>query len=90
MNLKLNKDDFEAYKRDLKLNELDRINRMLNSPVLMNLFGGSSTFDLEKAMNSGKVIIFDLGDLSDMTAKVFGKFIIASIKSIARKRKKNK
>ena len=29
MNLKLNKDDFEAYKRDLKLNELDRINRII-------------------------------------------------------------
>ena len=29
MNLKLNITDFEAYKRDLKMNELDRINRII-------------------------------------------------------------
>ena len=68
---------------------LDRVSRLLNSPILEGLFGGQSTFDLEWAMNSGKVIIFDLGDLSDMTAKIFGKFIIASIKAIARKRQKD-
>ena len=29
MQLKLNITDFEAYKRDLKMNELDRINRII-------------------------------------------------------------
>jgi len=29
MPLKLNKADFELYKKDLKLNELDRINRII-------------------------------------------------------------
>ncbi|WP_421795365.1 type IV secretory system conjugative DNA transfer family protein [Haliscomenobacter sp.] len=67
----------------------NRISRILNSPALNNLVGGHSTFDLEAAMNSGKIIIFDLSRLGEMSQITFGKFIVASIKSIVRKRKKN-
>ena len=79
---------FRATNNRTRKSLFDRVSRMLNSPVLQRLFGGKSTFDLEGALNSGKVIILDLGDLSDMTAKIFGKFFIASIKAVARKRKK--
>ena len=68
---------------------LARISRLLNSPILEQLFEGESTFNLESCMNSGKVMLFDLADLSDSSAKIFGKFLIASIKAIVKKRKKN-
>jgi hypothetical protein len=67
----------------------NRTSRVLNSPALSNLLGGQSTFDLEAAMNSGKVVIFNLAKLGEMSQIAFGKFIVASIKSIVRKRKKN-
>lgn len=67
----------------------NRTSRMLNSPALNNLLGGRNTFDLENAMNSGKVVIFNLAKLGEMSQIAFGKFLVASIKSIVRKRKKN-
>ena len=69
---------------------LDRVERLLNSPILRNLLGGQSTFDLERIINSGKILIVNLGDAGEMTQVAFGKFLVASIKSIVRKRKKNK
>ncbi len=68
---------------------LDRVDRLLNSPILRNLLGGESTFDLEYIINSGKILIVNLGDAGEMTQIAFGKFLVASIKSIIRKRKKN-
>ena len=67
----------------------ERVSRLLNSPILEQMFEGASTFDLEASMNSGKVLLFDLADLSDSTAKIFGKFLISSIKAIVKKRRKN-
>lgn len=65
---------------------LYRIERLLNSPSLRPLIAGESTFNLEKALNSGKVIIFNLGELDEMTQAAFGKFLVANIKSLVRKR----
>jgi len=67
---------------------LNRVGRLLNSPILLNLLGGQSTFDLEKAINRNKVVIFNLGGVGEMTQITFWKFIIANIKSIIRKREK--
>jgi len=68
---------------------LDRVDRLLNSPILRNLLGGESTFDLEYILNSGKILIVNLADAGEMSQVAFGKFLVASIKSIIRKRKKN-
>ncbi len=65
---------------------LYRIERLLNSPTLKPLVAGQSTFSLEKSLNSGKVIIFNLGELGEMTQAAFGKFLVANIKSLVRKR----
>jgi hypothetical protein len=65
---------------------LYRIERLLNSPALKPLVAGQSTFSLEKSLNSGKVIIFNLGELGEMTQAAFGKFLVANIKSLVRKR----
>lgn len=66
-----------------------RISRMINNPVLKRVFGGQSTFNLEWAMNSGKIIVFNLAAFGEMSQVTFGKFLVASIKSYIRKRKKN-
>lgn len=65
-----------------------RIGRILNSPVLKNLLIGKSTFNLEAAINSNKVVIFNLGGLGEMTSVTFGKLLVASLKSMVRKRPK--
>ncbi len=66
-----------------------RVSRLLNSPVLKNFLGGNSTFNLEEAINSNKVIIFNLGKVAEMTQEAIGKLIIANLKSYVRKRKKH-
>lgn len=69
---------------------LDRVDRLLNSPIQKLLLGEKSTFDLEKILNTeGKIIIFNLGEVGEQTQVSMGKFLIASIKSIIRKRKKD-
>ena len=67
---------------------LFRVSRILNSPALKNFLVGRNTFNLEHAINSNKVIIFNLGGLGEMTQDAVGKLLIASIKSMVRKRKK--
>ncbi len=67
----------------------NRIGRLLNSPILKAFLSGRSTFDLEKCINSGKVIILDIGDVGELTQELIGKLFVASVKSIVRKRKKN-
>ncbi len=73
--------------RDALMNRVSRI--VDNSPVMRNLLGGKETFNLEHAINNGKVVIFNISDLGEMSQIAFGKFLMASIKSIVRKRKKN-
>lgn len=86
-------DFFNAYfrkpnnrKREALVN---RIERLLNSPVLRNLLGGQSTFDIDHIINGGKILIVNLGDVSEMSQVMIGKFLVACIKSVIRKRKKN-
>jgi len=66
-----------------------RLSRLLTNPTLKRVLGGASTFDLERSLNSGKIVIFDLSGFGEMAQVTFGKFLIASIKSYVRKRKKN-
>lgn len=63
-----------------------RVERLLNSTTLRPLIAGESSFSLENSINSGKIIIFNLGNLSELTQATFGKFLIANIKSLVRKR----
>ncbi len=68
---------------------LNRISRLMNAPVLKGLLGGESTFDIEQAINQqNKVLIFNLAHLGEMSQVAFGKFLIANIKSIIKKRSK--
>ncbi len=61
---------------------------LLNSYTFSNLVLGKNTIDLEAALNSGKVIIFNLakGRMGKKVSPVFGKLVIALIQGIALKR----
>lgn len=65
---------------------LDRIDRLLNPPLMGPLLSGDDTFDLEDAMDTGKLVLFNLGALPEQSRNIFGKFLIAQIKSIMWKR----
>ena len=61
---------------------------LLNSSTFHNLINGKSTVDLEDAMNSGKVILFNLaqGKIGSEISSAFGKFILSYMQSMAFKR----
>lgn len=83
-------DEYAKHSNRTRKALLDRIERFLNAPILRNLLGGKSTFDLEKILNTkGKILIVNLGEASEITQVTFGKYLFASIKSVIRKRKKN-
>ena len=65
---------------------LRRLNIILRSKVAQALLGRKSTFDFEEAINSSKVIVFNLSILSENVKEAVGKFLIASIKSYVMKR----
>ena len=79
---------FEKPSNKTRTGLLFRINRLLNSPALKNFLVGESTFNLEQAINSNKVVLFNLEGLGEMTQVAVGKLLVASIKSMARKREK--
>lgn len=64
----------------------DRLYLVVKPPVNDNILGGQSTFDLEKAMNSGKIVLFNLNGLGAPTKQAYGKFLTSYIKSLAAKR----
>lgn len=66
-----------------------RLSRIINNPILANFLGGTSTFDLEHALNSSKVVLFNLAGFGQMAQETVGKLLIASIKGYIRKREKH-
>ncbi|MEL7120698.1 MAG: DUF87 domain-containing protein [Bacteroidota bacterium] len=65
---------------------LTRIERIINQDVNRNFLAGKSTFNLEAAINSGKIIIFNIAELGELSQAMVGKFLLANIKSLIRKR----
>lgn len=65
-----------------------RLQSLIDDMELRRLLVGETTVKLEKELNSGKVIIFNLskGLLGKESAPAFGKLVIALIQGIARKR----
>lgn len=67
---------------------LKRMERLTESTALTNMLFGQSTFDLEAAIESGKVIVFDISKCTDLIMPIAGKFIFSTIRAIYRKRNK--
>lgn len=80
-------DDFDSKEyRSTKGSIIDRIRFLLSSQALDSCLVGESSIDLKKAMNSGKIIVFNL-DVGDETSGAFGRFIVSSLVTLARQRK---
>lgn len=56
------------------------VSRFLNSPT---------TIDLESLVEDGRLIVFDFGDLGDLSRETLGRFIVAQLQSYARRRPMN-
>ena len=70
----------------------NKIQHFLNYETFIHLTIGESTVHLEKTLNEGKVIIFKLpkGEIGETNSIAFGKFLVAMIEAMARKRAKTK
>ncbi len=73
-----------------KLAIYTRIQNLLNHSEFYNMTIGKSTIDLRSAMNSNKVIVFDLSGLGGISKEAFGRFMLAQIKAIAEDRERQK
>lgn len=67
-----------------------RLENILISKIAQTFLTRKSTFDFEGAINSGKVILFDLSSPDDDAKEAIGKFLIASIRCYAGRRKLKK
>lgn len=67
---------------------LVKIQSLLNSRIFYNLVTGISTINLERLLNQGKVIIFNLakGKIGDEASQAYGRFIIAQLQCLAQRR----
>jgi len=65
-----------------------RLRAIIDDKVLNMILGGQSTFDLEKAINSNKILIFDLSAVGEESQQIIGKFLVAMVKGYVRRRRK--
>jgi len=87
------RDMIKRMKTDPKLNPTKsgiyyRLQTILGNSTFRRITSGKSTVDLEKELNSGKVIIFNLakGKLGADVSSALGKLMVAFIQSIALRR----
>lgn len=68
-----------------------KIQQLFNTNVFYQITcgnGGRSTFNLEQLVNTGSVVVFDLGkgQVGSEASEAFGKFVVSHLQSIAFKR----
>ena len=65
-----------------------KIQSLLNSPGFANFIAKPSTFNLEAELNGKKLILFNLskGKMGDDSSEAAGRFIVAMIQSIIKRR----
>jgi len=64
-----------------------RLQSIFNSHPVSRFLIGDTTFDLEALIEKKSLIIFDLGDLGDMSRETVGRFVVATLQSYARRRR---
>lgn len=79
---------FKPTYKTTKASLYTKLQSLLNSYTFSNLLCGKSTIDLESALNSGKVVIFNLskGEMGTEISQAYGRFILGVIEGIALKR----
>jgi hypothetical protein len=66
-----------------------RLQSIFNSHTVSRFLIGETTFDLEDLVERKSLIVFDLGDLGDISRESVGRFVVATLQSYARRRKAN-
>jgi hypothetical protein len=76
-----------TYKQT-KYSIMTRLETLLANPEFEYLINGNSTIDLEREMDLGKVILFNLaqGRLGDRVSSAYGRLIVAYIQGLVKKR----
>jgi len=79
---------FKSTYKTTKASLYTKLQSLLNSYTFANLMCGKSTIDLESALNTGKVVIFNLskGKIGTEVSQAYGRFILGMIQSIVLKR----
>lgn len=80
-------DFFETHYKTTKSAIRDRLRALLSSDGLDKcLASGASSIDLKSAMDSGKIIVFNLAGMGADTCGAFGRFIVGAVQNIAMQR----
>lgn len=78
---------FEKNYQLTKSSIRDRLRALLSSDGLDKcLAGGKSSIDLKSAMDSGKVMVFNLAGMGQESCGAFGRFIVGTVQNIAMQR----
>ena len=78
---------FEPSYQLTKSSVRDRLRALLSSDGLDKcLAGGKSSIDLKAAMDSGKVMVFNLAGMGQESCGAFGRFIVGTVQNIAMQR----
>ncbi|MFN7119907.1 MAG: type IV secretory system conjugative DNA transfer family protein [Saprospiraceae bacterium] len=74
--------------RQTKISIMTRLTNLLAMEEFYRLISGRSTIDIEKAMDSGQVMLFNLaqGRMSERVSSAYGRLIVAYMQGLSRKR----
>lgn len=64
-----------------------RLQSIFHSHPVARFLIGDSTIDLETLVEDRALIVFDLGDLGEMSREAIGRFVVATVQSYARRRR---
>ena len=64
-----------------------RLQSIFHSHTVARFLIGEPTLDLEKLVQERSLIVFDLGDLGEMSREAIGRFVVATLQSYARRRR---
>lgn len=84
----LNKDFLKDSFNPSKLSIKTKIRNLLNDDYFYHFLVGKSTVDLKAEIERKAVIIFDLSDLTEKSKDAIGRFLMATITTIAKARAK--
>lgn len=79
-------DKFPNYPPNATEPLLSRLAKFYLSPTLRAVVGGKNALDLEAVMNTGKVLVVDLGTLGDDTKSILGSLLVSQIQLATRRR----
>ncbi|MES9898574.1 MAG: DUF87 domain-containing protein [Sedimenticola sp.] len=79
----LNKDFMKDSFNPSKLSIKTKVRNLLNDDYFFNFLVGKSTFDLEEAIERKAFVVFDLSGLTDKAKDAIGRFIMATMTSLA-------